>query len=81
MKSFSTENLTSAESTRRFVLTAIIFAFFFANPGIPAWVTFIALYPFTTAVLKWDPLNALLEIAATKIAHRNTSSNNLHGAI
>ena len=61
MKTLFSENLSNGEVSRRFVLTAAILAFFFASPGMPAWVALVSVYPFATALLKWDPLNAMLE--------------------
>lgn len=74
MNSFSSENLSAAEATRRYVLSALIFAFFFANPGLPAWITFIGIYPFATAVIKWDPINALFESLANRKASKPAST-------
>ena len=54
-----TANVSRSESMRRVVLGIAILGFFFATPGIPAWATFIALYPLATALLQWDPLNAV----------------------
>ena len=81
MKSFDSENLTTAESARRYVLTAIILAFFFANPGIPAWVALLSVYPFATAMLKWDPLNAVFENMASKYDAKKVAAGNLQNAI
>ena len=62
MNTFFSENLSNAEVARRFVLTTVILAFFYASSSIPAWVTLISIYPFATGLLRWDPLNALLEM-------------------
>jgi hypothetical protein len=54
-------NVSRSESFRRYALGFGILAFFFANPAMPAWVTLIALYPLATALVRWDPANALFE--------------------
>jgi hypothetical protein len=54
-------NVSRSESFRRFGLGFFILAVFFANPSIPAWVTLIALYPLATALIQWDPLNAIFD--------------------
>ncbi|KPJ92304.1 MAG: hypothetical protein AMJ55_09985 [Gammaproteobacteria bacterium SG8_15] len=54
-------NVSRSESFRRYALGFGILAFFFANPAMPAWVTLVALYPLATAMVQWDPANALFE--------------------
>ena len=81
MKSFTSENLTQAESTRRYILAAAIIGVFFAVPGIPAWVTFVSLYPFLTAVLHWDPINATIERIEQRYADSKSHGGNLQGAV
>ena len=61
-----TTNVSRSESFRRFALGLGILAVFFANPSLPAWVTLIALYPLATALLQWDPVNALFDIFMSK---------------
>lgn len=56
-----TTNVSRSESFRRYALGLIILGAFFANPSLPAWVTLIALYPMATALVQWDPANALFD--------------------
>lgn len=81
MKTFTSENLSQAESTRRYILAASIIGVFFAVPGIPAWVTFVSVYPFMTAVLHWDPLNAAIERISDKIGSKKDLVANLQRAV
>jgi hypothetical protein len=62
-----TINVSRSESFRRYALGFGILAVFFANPSLPAWVTLIALYPLATALVQWDPANALFE----KVLHKS----------
>ena len=80
MNTFSSENLSSAEASRRYLLSALVFAFFFANIGLPAWISFVAIYPFATAILKWDPINATIELLTNKFARKIGPSGKWLGA-
>ena len=63
-----TTNVSRSESFRRFALGFIILAVFFANPSLPAWITLIALYPLSTALVQWDPAIALFDKLLRKSA-------------
>ena len=63
-----TTNVSRSESLRRYALGLIILGVFFANPSLPAWVTLIALYPLATALVQWDPANALFDKLLRKSA-------------
>ena len=54
-------NVSRSESFRRYALGLIILAVFFANPSLPVWVSLVALYPLATALVRWDPANALFD--------------------
>ena len=56
-----TTNVSRSESFRRYALGLVILGVFFANPSLPAWLALIALYPLATALMQWDPLNALFD--------------------
>ena len=63
-------NVSRSESFRRYALGLIILGVFFANPTLPAWVTLIALYPLATALVQWDPANALFDKLLNKGAEK-----------
>ena len=65
-----TTNVSRSESFRRYALGLIILGVFFANPSLPAWVTLIALYPLATALVQWDPANALFDKLLRKSADK-----------
>ena len=71
-------NVSRSESFRRYALGFGILAFFFVNPALPAWVTLVALYPLATALVQWDPANALFEKllnkGASQISHATMKS-------
>lgn len=73
-------NVSRSESFRRYALGFGILAFFFANPALPAWVTLVALYPLATALVQWDPANALFEKLLNKGASQigHTALGNAH---
>lgn len=68
-----TTNVSRSESFRRYTLGLIILGVFFANPSLPAWVTLIALYPLATALVQWDPANALFDKLLRKSADKISS--------
>ena len=61
-----TTNVSRSESFSRYALGFIILGVFFVNPSLPAWITLVALYPLATALLQWDPMNALFNTLTTK---------------
>lgn len=65
-----TINVSRSESIRRYALGLIILGVFFANPSLPAWITLIALYPLATALVQWDPANALFNKLLSKGADK-----------
>jgi hypothetical protein len=61
MKSIMGKNVSRAESFRRYAIGILIMGVFLVNPGLPAWVPLLALYPLATALNQWDPLNAVFD--------------------
>ncbi len=61
MKTMMDKNVSRAESFRRYAIGILIMGVFLANPGLPAWMPLLALYPLATALNQWDPLNAVFD--------------------
>lgn len=61
MKTIMGKNISRAESFRRYAIGILIMGAFLANPGLPAWMPLLALYPLATALNQWDPLNAVFD--------------------
>jgi hypothetical protein len=53
-------NVSRPEAISRYLLSAGLIAAVFASPAtVPAWVALVACYPAFTALLQWDPVNAM----------------------
>jgi len=61
MKTIMDKNVSRAESFRRYAIGLLVMGVFLANPGLPAWMPLLALYPLATALNQWDPLNAVFD--------------------
>ena len=61
--SFDT-NLGRSEALRRLVLGMGMIGAVLATPAIPSWIALVACYPIFTAIMQWDPANALFEKVA-----------------
>ncbi len=59
-------NVSRSEALRRYVLGAGLIGAVLASPTVPSWIALFACYPIFTAMIQWDPTNALFQkIAAT----------------
>lgn len=76
-------NVSSSEQARRLVIGAAIIGALLMNPGLPAWISLFACYPIFTALIQWDPVNAMIQAAINRFskAGRNTMSLNQTTAI
>ena len=64
--SFDT-NLGRSEALRRLVLGMGMIGAVVTMPTIPPWVALVACYPVFTAIMQWDPANALFEKVAASM--------------
>jgi len=58
-------NVSRSEALRRYVLGAGLIGAVLAT-AVPAWVALFACYPIFTAMIQWDPANALMQKAVVK---------------
>ena len=59
-------NVSRSEALRRYVLGAGLIGAVLVSPAVPAWIALFACYPIFTAMLQWDPANALMQQALSK---------------
>jgi hypothetical protein len=59
-------NVSRSEALRRYVLGAGLIGAVLASASVPAWVALLACYPIFTAMIQWDPFNALMQKAVAK---------------
>ena len=67
-------NVSRSEALRRYVLGAGLIGAVLTT-AVPAWVALLACYPIFTAMVQWDPLNALMQKAVAN------TSNDIQEAI
>jgi hypothetical protein len=60
-------NIGRSESLRRFVLGMGLIGAVLTMPEIPAWFALAACYPVLTAIMQWDPANALFQKVADNL--------------
>ena len=58
-------NVSRSEALRRYVLGTGLIGAVLAS-ALPAWVALFACYPIFTAMIQWDPMNALMKKAVIK---------------
>jgi hypothetical protein len=66
MKTEFAINVSRSEAIRRYVLGAGLIGAVLASPAVPAWIALFACYPIFTAMIQWDPANALFQKAVAK---------------
>lgn len=59
-------NVSRSEALRRYVLGAGLIGAVLASPAVPVWIALLGCYPIFTAMLQWDPANALMQKAVAK---------------
>lgn len=59
MKTDFAVNVNRAEAIRRYVLGSGLIAAVLISPAVPAWIALAACYPIFTAMIQWDPINAV----------------------
>jgi hypothetical protein len=59
-------NVSRSEALRRYVLGAGLIGAVLVSPAVPAWIALLGCYPIFTAMIQWDPANALFQKAVAK---------------
>ena len=62
MKTTLKANVSRPEAISRYLLSAGLIAAVFIEPNsVPSWVALAACYPAFTALIQWDPVNAMAQ--------------------
>jgi len=61
-------NVSRSEAMRRYVLGAALIGAVLISPAVPSWIALFACYPIFTAMLQWDPANALFQQLVAKFS-------------
>ena len=61
-------NVSRSEAIRRYVLGAGLIGAVLASPAVPSWIALFACYPIFTAMIQWDPANAIFQQVAGKLS-------------
>ena len=69
MKTEFATNVSRSEALRRYVIGALLIGAVLLVPTVPSWIALFACYPIFTAMLQWDPANALLQKAVEKFGN------------
>ena len=59
-------NVSRSEAVRRYVLGIGLIGAVLTSPAVPSWIALFACYPIFTAMIQWDPANALFQKAVSK---------------
>jgi hypothetical protein len=54
-------NVSRSEAIRRYFIGAAMIGAVLVSTAVPAWVALIACYPIFTAMVQWDPINAVAQ--------------------
>ena len=61
-------NVSRSEAIRRYVLGAGLIGAVLLSPAVPSWIALFACYPIFTAMIQWDPANALFQQVVAKFS-------------
>ena len=62
--SFNTNeiNVSHHEAIRRYLISAALIGAVLLSPAtVPSWIALVACYPAFTALIQWDPINAMCQ--------------------
>ena len=68
MKIDFTINVSRSEAMRRYVLGAGLIGAVLVSSAVPSWIALFACYPIFTAMIQWDPFNAMFQNLASKLS-------------
>jgi len=55
-------NVSRSEAIKRYLISAALIGAVFASPAtVPSWIALVACYPAFTALIQWDPVNAMCQ--------------------
>ncbi|WP_455223031.1 YgaP-like transmembrane domain [Kaarinaea lacus] len=59
-------NVSRSEAMRRYLLGSVLIGAVLLSPAVPSWIALFACYPIFTAMIQWDPVNAVLQTIVNK---------------
>jgi hypothetical protein len=59
-------NVSRSEAMRRYLLGSALIGAVLLSPAVPSWIALFACYPIFTAMIQWDPANAVLQSVVNK---------------
>ena len=59
-------NVSRSEAMRRYLLGSALIGAVLLSPAVPSWIALFACYPIFTAMIQWDPANAVLQSLVNK---------------
>jgi hypothetical protein len=59
-------NVSRPEAMRRYLLGSALIGAVLLSPAVPSWIALFACYPIFTAMMQWDPSNALLQAVVNR---------------
>ena len=59
-------NVSRSEAMRRYLLGSALIGAVLLSPAVPSWIALFACYPIFTAMIQWDPANAMLQSLVNK---------------
>lgn len=59
-------NVSRSEAMRRYLLGSVLIGAVLLSPAVPSWIALFACYPIFTAMIQWDPANALMQAVVNK---------------
>jgi hypothetical protein len=59
-------NVSRSEAMRRYLLGSALIGAVLLSPAVPSWIALFACYPIFTAMIQWDPANAILQSVVNK---------------
>jgi hypothetical protein len=72
-------NITTSEQVIRPIFSLMIATAVLLMPQLPPWVALVAIYPFFTAMIGWDPFYAVFNILRNRQPTHGISTRVSHG--
>ncbi len=72
-------NINTSEQIIRPIISLMIATAVLLMPQLPPWVTLVAIYPFFTALIGWDPFYAAFDFFRNRQQTHGLSTHVSHG--
>ena len=68
-------NVSRPEAMRRYLISAALIGAVLLSPAtVPSWVALAACYPAFTALIQWDPVNAMCQSIVNHLSDRTRNT-------